>query len=61
MCCVSSSSRKQGGAVAIACGCNSGKQFVWTDGSQTITYKNEVEARAQVIRKGGSYQVVAKK
>lgn len=44
----------------MACGCNNGKQFQWTDGAQTITYKTEVEARAQVIRKGGSYTVVAK-
>lgn len=44
----------------MACGCNSGKQFVWTDGAQKITYKTEVEARAQVIRKGGGYTAVAK-
>lgn len=44
----------------MACGCNSGKKFVWSNGGPKITYKTEVEARAQVIRQGGSYTAVAK-
>lgn len=44
----------------MACGCNAGKRFEWTDGSQKIIYKTEVEARAQVIRKGGTYSALAK-
>ena len=34
------------------------KEYVWTsaDGSEKATYRTEVEARAAVIRKGGSYQ-----
>ncbi len=43
----------------MACNCNAGKKFLWTDGSRKITYKTEVEARAQVIRAGGSYTPVA--
>lgn len=42
----------------MACGCKNKKtqQFVWTgpDGSQ-ITYDSEIQAKAKVLRKGGSY------
>lgn len=47
----------------MACSCNKRKtqKFVWTsgDGSQTTTYNSEIEAKAKVMRKGGSYQPLA--
>lgn len=44
----------------MGCGCGGKKKpqsFVWTssDGSQTKQYNTEVEAKAQQIRKGGTY------
>lgn len=44
----------------MACGCRgvaAGKTFVWTNGHQTVEYRTEVEAKAQVIRQGGSYSL----
>lgn len=47
----------------MACACNKRKksQYVWTstDGSQTMTYSTEIEAKAKVIRKGGTYKTVS--
>ena len=43
----------------MGCNCAGGKSFVWTDGTKSITYKTEVEARAQVIRAGGTYEAVS--
>lgn len=41
------------------CGCKkaSTAQYVWTsaDGTETMTYDSEIQARAKVMRKGGSY------
>lgn len=41
----------------MACACKGRKKaiFVWTDGKKTVTYGSEIEAKAKVIRKGGSY------
>lgn len=41
----------------MACACKGRKKatYVWTDGTDTVTYYTEVEAKAKVIRKGGSY------
>lgn len=43
--------------MACACKGRSKKQYVWTseDGSATMTYRTEIEARAKVRRVGGSY------
>lgn len=41
------------------CGCTRRKnttQYVWTDGTNTVVYKTEIEAKAKVLRKGGSYE-----
>lgn len=48
--------------MACACKKNVNKIFVWTslDGTQTQEYPTEVQAKAKVIRKGGSYEPVAK-
>jgi acetyl-CoA carboxylase beta subunit len=46
----------------MACACKGRKkqQYVWTsaDGTQTMVYNTELEAKAKVIRKGGSYKPV---
>lgn len=47
----------------MACGCkrNTAAKFVWTsdpdENGQTVTvqYNTEIEAKAKVIRKGGTY------
>lgn len=45
----------------MACACNKRRKakFVWTgpDG-QTMTYGSEIEAKAKMMRKGGSYMRV---
>lgn len=46
----------------MGCGCNKGKAgqtFQWTssDGASKKTLRTEVEARALVIRQGGTYVV----
>lgn len=45
----------------MACGCAKikGAGFVWTsaDGSETLERKTEIEAKALVIRRGGTYEV----
>jgi hypothetical protein len=47
--------------ILMACSCRGRKdvKWVWTapDGSQ-VTYKTEIEAKAKVLRKGGSYERV---
>lgn len=46
----------------MACSCRpQGKvQFKWTseDGDKTTTYRTEIEAKAKVRRKGGSYEPI---
>lgn len=39
------------------CGCKrkSTAKYVWTNGTDTITYNTEIEAKAKVIRSGGTY------
>jgi hypothetical protein len=48
----------------MGCSCKNRKKFsyVWTsaDGSQTVTYTTEIEAKAKVLRKGGTYDTVAR-
>lgn len=43
----------------MACNCRKRKtvKYVWTDGTSTVTYDTEIQARAKVIRAGGSYTV----
>lgn len=47
----------------MACSCNKRKrqQFVWTsaDGTETQTYNSEIESKAKVLRKGGTYEAKA--
>lgn len=46
----------------MACSCKNRRKatYVWTseDGTQTMTYTTEIEAKAKVLRKGGSYTTV---
>jgi acetyl-CoA carboxylase beta subunit len=46
--------------MACACKNRSTSKYVWTsaDGSETMTYNTEIEAKAKVLRKGGSYKPV---
>lgn len=41
----------------MACSCRKTRnmKFVWTDGENTVTYDSEIQAKAKVQRKGGSY------
>ena len=44
----------------MACACQNGRRrvaFVWVsdDGQETMTYPAEIQAKAKVIRNGGSY------
>lgn len=43
------------------CGCKrrSTTQYVWTDGTTSVTYNTEIEAKAKVIRSGGTYTAKA--
>ena len=43
--------------MACACKKRTSQKYVWTgaDG-QTVTYGTELEAKAKVLRKGGSYK-----
>lgn len=47
----------------MACACKKRKsqQYVWTsgDGLTTVTYNTEIEAKAKVLRKGGTYVPLA--
>lgn len=44
----------------MACSCKRtvNRKYVWTsaDGSETMEYPSEIQAKAKVIRKGGSYK-----
>jgi len=46
----------------MACACKNRKKqkYMWTssDGSETVEYNTELEAKAKVMRKGGSYEPV---
>lgn len=46
----------------MACSCQKRSQynFVWTDGTNEVVYPTEMQAKAKVIRKGGSYTKVQK-
>lgn len=42
----------------MGCACRKGAraaQYVWTDGQTTIVYSTEIQARAKVLRSGGTY------
>lgn len=41
----------------MACSCKGRKtaKYVWTDGTFTVVYNTEIEAKAKVLRKGGTY------
>lgn len=42
----------------MACACSKrGKpaKFVWTDGTTTVVYPSEIQAKARVLRNGGTY------
>jgi hypothetical protein len=41
----------------MACSCKGKKstKYVWTDGTNTVIYNTEIEAKAKVLRKGGTY------
>ena len=42
----------------MACSCRGKKntaKYEWTDGTNTVVYNTEIEARAKVLRRGGSY------
>lgn len=43
----------------MACSCTKrkGAKYVWTDGTFTVVYDTEIQAKAKVLRKGGSYTV----
>lgn len=45
----------------MGCGCQkkTNSVYLWTsdDGTQTVSYSTEIQARAKVIREGGSYVV----
>ena len=47
----------------MACSCKkrSTAKFVWTDGTNTVVYNTEIEAKAKVLRKGGTYEPVPAK
>lgn len=42
----------------MACSCRGRRKvkYVWTDGTNTIIYDTEIQAKAKVLRKGGSYK-----
>jgi hypothetical protein len=46
--------------MACACKGRSKSKFLWTsgDGATKVTYDTEIEAKAKVLRKGGSYEPV---
>lgn len=39
------------------CGCTkkTAKSYVWTDGTTTVIYPTEIQAKAKVLRAGGTY------
>lgn len=46
----------------MACSCKKRRttQYRWTDGENVIIYNTEIEAKAKVIRKGGTYEPIEK-
>lgn len=45
----------------MACACQGRKaksKFKWTDGTTVVIYDTEIQAKAKVLRKGGSYTPV---
>lgn len=42
----------------MACSCKgkSKTKYVWTDGVTEVVYDTEIQAKAKVLRKGGSYK-----
>lgn len=48
--------------MACACSKRNRNTYVWTssDGVTTSTHNTEIEAKAKVMRKGGSYKTVPK-
>lgn len=43
----------------MACSCRGRRtntKFVWTNGVDQIIYNTEIEAKARVLRKGGTYK-----
>lgn len=44
--------------MACACTKKGSTQYVWTspDGSETVVYTMEIQAKAKVLRVGGSYK-----
>ena len=43
----------------MACGCRNRVtlKYVWTDGTDTVVYSTEIQAKAKVMRYGGSYTI----
>lgn len=45
----------------MPCACKGRKsnaKYEWTDGTNTVVYNTEIEAKAKVLRKGGSYRKI---
>ena len=44
----------------MACSCTKrrNQQFEWTNGIDFVTYPTEIQAKAAVLRKGGSYKPI---
>lgn len=41
--------------MGCACKGRSNATYIWTDGTNKVVYKTEIEAKAKVLRRGGSY------
>lgn len=44
--------------MACACQKRSGLKYRWTDGTNVVVYDTEIQAKAKVLRKGGTYEPV---
>jgi hypothetical protein len=46
----------------MACSCTKKRntEYVWTKGESTVVYPTEIQAKAAVRRKGGSYETKQK-
>jgi len=44
----------------MACSCTKrrGTKYRWTDGTNVVIYDTEIQAKAKVLRKGGTYTPV---
>lgn len=44
----------------MACSCQKRKsaKYRWTDGTNVVIYDTEIQAKAKVLRKGGTYEPV---